>query len=149
MELSKDQLRIFNAGLSKNDTRLAEFIARDISQEINQYTFRSKTDLCQHLTDIELKTIRDKDVWQLHHPEAICKHVPWLEEQINVKFGPKRHYTARRAFVDWIPKLWKRNDLCKRVELLEWGKKTTHYRCTKKHTSSHAFSLDATYWEKI
>ena len=149
MELSKEQLRIFNAGLSKNDTRLAEFIARDISQIINQYTFSSKTDLCQHLTDTDVKTIRDKDVWQQHHLDSICKHVPWLEEQLNVKFGPKRHYTARRRFIDWIPRSWKQNDLCRRVEHLTWGKKTTHYRCVKSHTSSHMFSLDYSCWEKI
>lgn len=149
MELNKEQLRIFNAGLSKNDTRLAEFIARDISQIITHNTFSSKTDLCQHLTDSELKTIRGKDVWQPHHLDAICKHVPWFEDQLETEFGPKRHYVVRTRYDDWIPKSWKRNETCKRVELLATGKRITHWRCIKNHVSSHMFSLDYLYWEKV
>ena len=44
--LNNDQMRIFNAGQSKNDTYLAELIADRIYEIITQHTLLSKTELC-------------------------------------------------------------------------------------------------------
>jgi hypothetical protein len=146
--LNNDQMRIFNAGQSKNDTYLAELIADRIYEIITQHTLLSKTELCYYLTDSGLKTLRRKEVWRPTHLDSICKHVPWLAVEIEKVFGPKQHYKIRKERIDWFPRSWKQNDLCRRVEHLTWGKKTTDYRCIKTHVSSHMFSLDMSCWEK-
>ena len=147
--LTKEQLRIFNAGQSKNDQYLAELIAEQISTIIRQHPFTTKQDLLDELSDRGLKTLRLRTTWKHSHLDTICKHVPQLADELDRLFNTNTYRVGQKAVVVWQPKRWKLHDLCKRVELLHSGKRVTHYRCVKSHTSSHMFSLDYSCWKKI
>ena len=167
--LSEDQLRIWNAGFTRDNDYKSFLIAYYIDTEYGTCQFASKKHFLETLSDDEnLFTISGKEDWSYHSLSTICEYQPWLESVVQAVV-PKRDkptfnvwdariqapipidYTSR-CRGDWQSNCYyiEGDVVMRRENLRGEGMRKTQYRCCFEHRSSQiTFSLDYEKWEKL